>query len=75
MFARWDREESALQKRQWHVSRKRAHMKRSDWYIVYILSIMSGCLIWDGRKLAGLLVLLASVVILTVVDGFGIELK
>jgi tryptophan-rich sensory protein len=49
-------------------------MKRSDWYAVYILSIMSGCLIWDGRKTAGLLVLLASVVILVLVDGFGIEL-
>jgi hypothetical protein len=57
------------------VTKPKARMTRQDWYIVYILSIMSGCLIWDGRKTAGLLVLVASVVIPTLVDGFGIELK
>lgn len=54
--------------------KRKAQMKRSDWYAVYMLSIMSVCLIWDGRRTAGLVVLLLSVVILVTVDGFGIEL-
>ncbi len=55
-------------------SRKRAQMTRQDWYFVLTLLVFANAMMFDGGKIGGMLLMGAAILLVVLVDGFGVQL-
>jgi len=53
--------------------KRKAQMKRSDWYMVFTLLVFANAATFDKSYL-GLVLMLVAVLIVVLVDGFGVQL-
>jgi len=60
----------------WHAKPKarKAQMTRSDWYMVLTLLLLANAALFDEAKSWGMCLMGAAILIVVLVDGFGIKL-
>jgi len=56
------------------VRKTKAKMTRHDWYIVLILLMFANAALFDGKRGWGMGLTLAAILIVVLVDGFGVKL-
>ena len=53
---------------------RKAQMKRQDWYTVLTLLVLANAALFDAARGWGLGLMLAAILIVVLVDGFGVKL-
>jgi len=56
------------------MAQPKRRMIRQEWYLAYMLCVLSGASFFDGHRISGGILLGFSVLIVVLCDGFGVRL-